>query len=395
MNFDFNYYEPVRVLFGQGKIIELGENAKSYGKKALIVTTGNFFYQTGLINKLQNILRESGMDSKVFADVSPNPLCTQVDNGAKFGREKNCDVIIGLGGGSSIDAAKGIAVAIGHNEKIWNFCPGTQENVLTPTSNTLPIITITTTSGTGSHVTSFSVITNPETKEKPGMGSEYIFPKAAIVDPQLMVTMPPAITAATGFDVLAHVIEAYTSNISTPITDLYCEEAMRLVGRYLRVAVKNGNNIEARSAMALADTYAGFAISIAVITLCHSISHVVGGICGTVHGETLAALTPQTLRFSMHKDPVKFRDIGLFLRNECKEDKKGRISDDDLENTVKEVEKIIKDINMDIPLRKQGVKESDIDAIAEGTVGYMAIGVEKDLRKATKEDVVEILKKSF
>ena len=397
MNFDFNYYEPVKVFFGKGKLSELGENAKIYGKKALIVTTGTglFSNKLELIDKIRKNLKENKMNSEVFSDVSPNPLSTQIDEGAKFGQKTNCDLIIGLGGGSAIDAAKGIAVVMGHDKPIWNYCPGTQEEVLSPTIRTLPIITISTTSGTGSHVTSFSVITNPEKKEKPGLGSDYIFPKFSIVDPELMVSMPPNVTSATGFDVLAHAIEAYTSNISTPITDLYCESAIRLVGKYLRNAFNNGSDIEARSGMALADTYAGFAISIAVITLCHSISHVVGGLCETVHGETLAALTPKPLRFSMYKDPVKFRNIGLFLKDECIESDSKVIEDKDLEVTIKEVEKIIKDLGLDTPLSKQGVKESDIEPIAEGNVGYMAVGVELDLRIADKNDVVEILKKSF
>ncbi len=397
MNFDFNYYEPVKVIFGKGKLNELGENAKIYGKKALIVTTntGLFSNKSGLIDKVRKNLKESKINSEVFLDISPNPLSTQIDKGARFGQETNCDMIIGFGGGSAIDAAKGIAISMGHNKPIWNYCPGTQEDVLSPTVETLPIITIVTTSGTGSHVTSFSVITNPEKKEKPGLGSDYIFPKFSIVDPELMITMPPGVTAATGFDVLAHAIEAYTSNISTPVTDLYCEGAIRLVGKYLRNAFENGKDIEARSGMALADTYAGFAISMAVITLCHSISHAVGGLCGTVHGETLAALTPQTLRFSMNKNPVKFRNIGLFLQDKCTGSDSRKDEDMDLELTVREVEKLIKDIGLDMPLSKQGVKKSDIEPIAEGTVGYMAVGVEKDLRMADKDDVMKILKKSF
>ena len=397
MNFDFNYYEPVKLFFGKGKLSELGENAKLYGKKALIVTTGTglFSKKTELIDRIRKNLKESKMDSEVFNGISPNPLSTEIDEGAEFGQKVNCDVIIGLGGGSAIDAAKGIAIAMGHNKPIWNYCPGTQEEVLSPTVKTLPIITISTTSGTGSHVTPFSVITNPKKKEKPGLGSDYIFPKFSIIDPELLISMPPKITSATGFDVLAHAIEAYTSNISTPITDLYCESAIRLTGRYLRNAFNNGNDIEARSGMALADTYAGFAISMAVITLCHSISHVVGGICGTVHGETLAALTPQTLRFSMHKDPAKFRNIGLLLKDECIGADSENIDKADLEASVKEVERLIKDIGLDIPLSKLGVKESEIEPIAEGTVGYMGIGVEKDLRMADKKDVVDILKKSF
>lgn len=389
---NFQYFVPVRVIFGQGRLNEVGSHVKQYGKKALIVTTGTFFKESGLVDRIQKLLDESGLSSEYFPDVDPNPLSTQIDKGAEFAKEKGCDVIIGLGGGSAIDAAKGIAMAAGHNTSVWDFAMGCHPDAVEPTDKTLPVIAITTTSGTGSHITPYSVITNPDTKQKPGVGSDYIYPKVAIVDPELMITMPARITASTGFDVLAHSIEAYTSNDATPLTDLFCEEAIRLVGKYLRRAVQNGNDIEARTAMALADTLAGFSIAVAVITLCHSIAHAVGGVCETVHGETLAAMTPHTMRFSMNERPEKFKKIGLLLKGEC-------CCGDDTEYTpeesVKEVEKIIKDIGLDIPLGKQGVKETDFVEIAEGTLEYMAGGVDLDPTKATKEDIIEILKKSL
>lgn len=390
---NFLYYVPVKVVFGNGKLNQVDEYVKQYGKKALIVTTGPFFKENGLVGRIQGILKQSGVESELYYDISPNPLSTQVDAGAEFGKKFGCDVLIGLGGGSAIDAAKGIAVAIGHNARIWNYCPSGDPGNLVATGKTLPIIAITTTSGTGSHITPYAVITNPKTKEKPGLGSDYIYPKVAIVDPELMLSMPKKITASTGFDVLAHAIEAYTSNQATPVTDLMCEEAIRLVGRYLRRAVQNGNDMEARTAMALADTYAGFSIAVAVITLCHSISHAVGGVCETVHGESLAAMTPHTMRFSMGNWPEKYKKIGMFLRDECCcNDEEGGCK---LEDSVKEVEKLISDIGLNLPLSKQGVKESDFEEIAKGTTKYMAGGLDLDPRKASKEDIIEILRKSF
>ncbi|MGI6777123.1 MAG: iron-containing alcohol dehydrogenase [Acetivibrionales bacterium] len=389
---NFMYYVPVRVVFGQGKLNETGIYAKQYGKKALIVTTGTFFKENGLVERLSKILKDSGVESEYFSDVNPNPLCTQIDNGANFAKAAGCDVIIGLGGGSAIDAAKGIAVAIGHNAPVWDYCPA-NPNAKDVTDKTLPIIAITTTSGTGSHISPYSVITNPETKEKPGMGSDHIYAKVAIVDPELMVSLPAKITASTGFDVLAHAIEAYTSNGSTPITDLYCEQAINLVGKYLRRAVENGADMEARTAMAYADTLSGFSIAVAVITLCHSMAHAVGGVCETVHGESLAAMTPHTMRFSMNSRPEKFKKIGMLLRDECCCGDDGECCN--LERSVQEVEKLIKDIGMDIPLGKQGVKESDLEEIAEGTIGYMAGSVDLDPRKASKEDIIDLLRKSL
>jgi alcohol dehydrogenase class IV len=212
----------------------------------------------------------------------------------------------------------------------------------------------------------------------------------AIVDPELMVTMPKAITATTGFDVMAHCIEAYTSNSSTPVTDLFCEQAFRLVGQYLRKAVEDGSDLEARTAMAYADTLAGYSIATAVITICHAMAHAVGGVCETTHGESLAAMTPQTMRFSMSALPEKYKNIGLCLRNESLDN-----ADWKTEDSVKEVEKLIKDIGMYKPLSEQGVKESDFEEIADGTLRYMAGAVELDPRPASKEDILDILKNSL
>ena len=390
---NFLYYVPVKVVFGAGKLNEVGGYVKQYGSKALIVTTGPFFKENGLIDRIKKILLESGIESELFCDVSPNPFTTQVDAGAEFGKKFGCDVVIGLGGGSAIDAAKGIAVAIGHDAPIWNYCPSGDPDDLTATSKTLPIIAITTTSGTGSHITPYAVITNPETKEKPGLGSDYTYAKVAIVDPELMLTVPKKITASTGFDVLAHAIEAYTSNQSTPMTDLMCEEAIMLVGKYLRKAVDNGSDLEARTALAWADTLSGFSISVAVITMCHAISHAVGGVCETIHGETLAAMTPHTMRFSMNSRPEKYRNIGRLLRNDCCCSSEESSCEPDA--SVIEVEKLIEDIGMNIPLGKQGVKEADLEEIAVGTIKYMSGALDLDPRRASKNDIIEILKKSL
>ena len=383
---DFNYCIPTKVIFGQGKLKETGEVVKQYGTKALIVTTGPFFKENGLVERLQNILKEGGVASEYFPEVDPNPLSTQVENGVKVAKETGCDVFIGLGGGSAIDAAKAMAYGVGNNEPIWPCWIGEKDLG----DKTMPIIAITTTSGTGSHVTPYSVITNPETHEKPGMGNDSTYAKVAIVDPELMLTVPKKITAATGFDILAHCIEAYTSNDATPVTDLFCEQAIRLVGKYLRTAVEDGSNLEARNALAYADTLAGYSIATAVITICHAMAHAVGGVSETTHGETLAAMTPQAMRFSMNALPEKYKNIGLFLRDEPA----GK-ADWTTEDSVQEVEKIIKDIGLDQPLGQQGVKESDFEMIAEGTLGYMGGAVDLDPQKATKEDIIEILKKSL
>jgi len=385
---EFAYYVPVKFVFGEGKLAAAGDEAKAYGKKALIVTTGDFFKTTGLVGRLQGILGKSGVASEYYCDVSPNPLNTEIDAGAAFAKKAGCDLIIGLGGGSAIDTAKGIAIVLGHGRPIWDFCMGPDQAAIT--SKTLPIIAISTTAGTGSEGTQWSVITNKATKEKPGIGSDYSFARVAIVDPELMASMPPRITASTGFDALAHSIEAYTSTLSNAMTDMYCERAMRLIGKYLRRAVKDGNDREARNGMALANTLAGFSIAVAIVTVCHGLAHSVGGVANTTHGESLAAMTPQTMRFSMRGNPDKFKNIGMFLRDEAVNPGADR-----LEDSVREVERLIADVGLANGLSKQGVKESDIPTIAANVVRYMGGSIAIDPMNPTEQDLVKILKASM
>ncbi len=381
----FQHYVPNRIEFGAGKLGTIGTHAKTYGTMAMIVTTGPFFQKTGLVGRIRNYLKEAGVDSVLYLDASPNPHSHEADKGAQIAVEKGVDIVIGVGGGSAIDAAKCIAVGAAQGEPTWPYWIGEKEIYAA-----LPIIAVTTTSGTGSHITPYSVITNSETNEKPGAGSDLMYAKVAIVDPELTETLPSKMTAATGFDVLAHAIEAYTSGDATPFSDMYSEQAIRLTAKYLIRAIENGEDKEAREGMALADTLAGCAISIAVITMCHAIGHAVGGVCNTVHGETLAAMTPSSMRHSIGGRPEKYKRIGMLLSGK-EVMPEGWTSED----SVKAVEKFIKDIGMDIPLSAQGVKESDFDEIIEGAMGYMAGGMALDPVPVTKEDVRKVLEESF
>jgi alcohol dehydrogenase len=346
------------------------------------------FKESGLVDRLQKILKASGVGSVHYSGVSANPLHTEVDNGAEMARAANCKMVIGLGGGSAIDAAKGIAIVLGHKRPIWDFCMGPDAPPIT--EKTYPILAITTTSGTGSECTQWSVITNPATEEKPGIGSDYTFAKVAIVDPELMATMPPRITAATGFDTLAHAIEAYTALLATPITDMACEQAIRLVGRFLRRAVKNGADREARNGMAYANSLAGIAISVGIVTVCHGLAHSVGGLSGSTHGETLATMTPHTMRFSMKAYPDKFRRIAMFLRDEC-----GAPESYSLEDSIKEVEALIEDVGLGAPLSRQGLKEKDIERAADGVIRYMGGSITNDPAAPKREDLIAIIRKVF
>jgi len=222
----FEFTLPVKIVMGAGARHQTAVHCAGLGRKALIVCDP-FVVRQGWAAELQHGLQEQGIASAVYDGVVPNPTTVSIDAGAEIAKREKCDFMIGFGGGSSMDTAKAVAVAAVHEGSIWPYAMG--EKAIT--SATLPVVAITTTSGTGSQCTMFSVITNPETNQKPGMGSPFILPKAAIVDPELMLSLPPAMTRATAFDVFCHAVEAYTSSAASPLSDMYAEKAIAEMAR--------------------------------------------------------------------------------------------------------------------------------------------------------------------
>jgi len=301
----FEFITPEKIVIGSGKLNEADSLMSSFGKKALIVCD-NWACASGVAERLSGILGKARIESVIYDKVIPNPTSTLIDAGAIVARQEQCDFVIGLGGGSSMDAAKGIAVAATHEGPIWPYAIGEKA----VTDATLPIAAISTTSGTGSQCTIFAVIANPETKQKPGMGSPHIMPKLALVDPELMLSLPSQLTANTGFDVFSHAVEAYTSNAASEMTDMYAEKALKLVGQYLERCYKDGNDLEAREQIAFADTCGGIAICNAVVTLPHVMAHVIGGHFEDIpHGDALYSIYRESLKFNSRALPEKHKFI--------------------------------------------------------------------------------------
>ena len=290
----FDFITPGKIIFGPGKFKDTGTAVSELGEKALIVCDA-WCASTGLPGKLADILRNAGIENITYSGAIPNPTLNVINAGAKVAIDSACDFVIGLGGGSSMDTAKGIAVAATHEGSIWPYAMGEKDI----TADTLPIVAISTTSGTGSQCTCFAVISNPETRQKPGMGSPHILPRLAIVDPELMLSAPKQLTINTGFDVFCHAVEAYTSTAASDLSDIYAEKALTLIGQNMEKCFKEGDNLEARSGMALADTCAGIAICNGVVTLAHVMAHVISGhFCDIPHGDALYSIYRETLKFN-------------------------------------------------------------------------------------------------
>lgn len=308
----FEVWVPTRLYFGAGEFARAGEVADKLGRKALVVT----YPHTGAlgvhVEKLLALLNDAGVEAVLFDKVEPNPLTTTVDFGADLARRGKCDMVVSIGGGSAIDCGKCIALAAVNPGEIWDYMPVGDQTPRAP-GGALPILAIATTAGTGSEMNKNAVLTNPVTKEKPGMAHPSLHPKASIVDPELMLSIPARVTASTGIDVLFHALEGYVHVGAQPFTDMLCIEAIRLVVSYLKEATRNGSNLEARAAIAWASSMAGIVIDISGVVLLHAAGHPISAFHDAPHGETLVALARPFMKLTHNANPVKFAKITELL----------------------------------------------------------------------------------
>lgn len=269
----FNYYIPTRILFGKGQLANLSKQVLP-GKKALIVTSaGTSMKKYGYLAKLEEQLGLAGAGFVIFDKIMPNPIKTHVMEGAKLAKDNGCDFVIGLGGGSSIDSAKSIAVMATNEGDYWDYIGGGSGLAKPVPKDPLPVIAITTTAGTGTEADPWTVITNEASNEKIGFGYDKTFPVLSVVDPDLMMTVPPHLTAYQGFDALFHSTEGYINVTANEMSDMYSLKSIELIGKYLAAAVNSGSNEEAREKVALANTLAGMVESTSGCTSEHSLEH--------------------------------------------------------------------------------------------------------------------------
>ncbi|WP_297277418.1 iron-containing alcohol dehydrogenase, partial [uncultured Brachyspira sp.] len=267
---NFNFYMPSKVIFGNGSLNKLHKQ-KLPGKKALIVTGGTSIKKYGYLKRLQDELDKAMVAYVLFDKILPNPIKDHVMEGAALAKKENCDFVIGIGGGSSIDSSKSIAVMATNEGDYWDYIFGGTGKGKPVPNDPLPVVAITTTAGTGTEADPWTVITNG--KEKIGFGYEKTYPYLSIVDPELMKTVPPKLTAYQGFDALFHSTEGYINKIANDMSDLFALKAIELIGKSLADAVKDGNNMEARENVAMANTLSGIVESTSSCTAEHSIEH--------------------------------------------------------------------------------------------------------------------------
>lgn len=269
---EFSYHIPTKIQFGPGSSQLGGWAIKELGRKKPLIVTDEGVINAGLAKMLTQSLEKEGIHYEIFSDVQSNPTLNNVAAGTEVYENIGADCLIGLGGGSPMDVSRGIAVIAVHGGKIEEFCLG-KRAIETPPP---PIISIPTTAGTGSEVSSGGVVTDPISKLKLVFGSPLLFSEVALIDPDLTYSLPPHLTAWTGLDALSHAIEGFLSQRSQPIVDLYAREAILLICKQLAIAYHNGGNREARQSLMLAALLGGMAMR-GGLGLVHTLAHVIGG----------------------------------------------------------------------------------------------------------------------
>ncbi len=383
----FSLHVPTRLLFGCGEIKRLATESFA-GKKAMIViTSGGSMRKYGYLDKVIELLKENDIASIVYDKVLPNPIKSHVMEGAAICRELGCDMVVGLGGGSSIDSAKAIAIMACNDGDYWNYVQGGSGKGH-PVKGALPIIAIPTTSGTGTEADPWTVITNEEKQEKIGFGCAYTFPTLSIIDPELMVSIPPALTAYQGFDAFFHSVEGFIANCATPISDMYALESIRLLYKYLPIAVHDGKNLKARAKIAWASTLAGLVESTSSCTSEHSLEHAMSAYYPQLpHGAGLIAISEayfESFRNDCMKRYMKMAEI-------MTQQKSNRPSD-----FIEALVRMQKECDVyGLRLSDWGLKEEDLPKMAQNARDTMGGLFRFDPRPLLEEEVMDIFRKSF
>ena len=375
---EFQYYLPVNLLFGCKKADMLGTEVKKYGTRALLVTGKGSTKKTGLLDRSIQRLEEAGVKAFVFDKVTPNPLSDTVYDGVAQVKEKECDVIVALGGGSIIDCAKAIAFAACNEGDIFDYIYGKKQG-----DKALPLVAVPTTCGTGSEGNCFAVLTNPETKDKKSLRNIVSVPKVSIVDPELMTTMPDHVAASVMFDALCHNMEAYLVKTTQPLVEMQALYAMNLLGKNMVKAYKNHEDMDAWSAITLASTLGGMCINMAGVGAPHGMEHPASGLKNIMHGRGLAALAPVIYRESIDDAPEKFAEISKILG--------GTSAGDFVEN----LDYLLESLDLKTTLSKEGIEEKDIEWMTENCLKVSAPAMNAHPKHFSREKIKELYYKAL
>lgn len=377
----YDYFLPTVNFFGNGSVSVTGERCKILGAKKALIVTDEFLSNIpdGAVERVVASLQESGIDVTYYKGVEPNPKDANVKEGLKIFKDEKCDTIITVGGGSAHDCGKGIGIAATHDGDLYENYAGIEKL----TKPLPPLVCVNTTAGTGSEVTRHCVLTSVERKIKYVIVSWRNTPLVSINDPELMLSKPAGLTAATGMDALTHAVESYISLGANAVTDASAIQAIKLISKNLRQAVAYGNNIEAREKMAYGSLLAGMAFNNAGLGYVHAMAHQLGGLYDMAHGVANAILLPHVARYNLISNPEKFAKMAEFLG----ENIEGLSIRDAADKAIHAIEQLSKDVSIPSSLKEMGVKKEDFErmskmALEDGNAISNPIqGTEDDIKK--------------
>lgn len=384
---EFTLYLPTKVYFGEYVSAKVGEEARKLSQKALIVTDGNLIHKIRNREKIEDSLDKAGVKTILWEKVCSNPPLSIAEKGARLGRREKCDLIIGLGGGSVIDVAKGIAVMC-TNPLPLSLYLGRDKIRKRP----LPLIAIPTTAGTGSEVNPYAVFTNTQKNppQKEIMADPLLFPKVALVDPQLTLSLPASVTADTGIDALCHAIESYTSKKSHSFSQILALEAIRILGQYLPKAIKDPESIRTRSYCSYASLLAGIAIAQTGTTLIHGMGYKLTAYLGLTHGRANGILLPWVSEFNLRADPHKYALLAKSLGEKIE----GLGQEEAARRSVNGIRRILAEVGQPERLKRESIKRDTIEEFAREIMENKR-RLSNNPRAATLKDVVEIYQKAL
>jgi alcohol dehydrogenase class IV len=381
------FHIPPVLIFGSGASERVGEESRKLGVEKGLIITDEVLLKLGILDNIKRALSQAKIQFAIYSGVFTEPTVEFVQDGLKTYKQNGCDFLLAVGGGSAIDTAKAIAVMATNAGSIEDYMG---LNKIPKVG--APLIVIPTTAGTGSEVTQFTIITDTKRDVKMLIGSPFLIPQEAIVDPLLTLSMPRGLTAATGIDALTHAIEAYVSVKAQPMSDIFCLSAIELISGNLRQAWSNGNNIEAREKTMLGALQAGIAFSNSSVALVHGMSRPVGAYFHVAHGVSNAALLGVVTEFSLIGNPTRYARIAKAMRENV--ERLTILEAADL--AAKSIKRLIKDIK--IPsLQQLGVDKEKLDKLApQMAEDAIASGSPaNNPRQATKEEIIELYKLAY
>lgn len=376
------YYVPPINLLGKGCLQDVAAPIKAMGCKKALISTDKFLTGNGTVDKVAKMLESVGVEYVVYNEAKPNPTVKNVEDGLKVLQENGCDFVVSVGGGSPQDCGKAIAVLATNGGSIKDY-----EGVNKSARKSLPIVAITTTAGTSAEVTINYVITDEERHVKMIMVDNNTLAAVTVNDPELMVSMPASLTAATGMDALTHAVEAVVAKGANDVTDATALYAIKQIFEFLPRAVKNGQDLEAREQMCYACYLNGIAFSNAGLGNVHAMAHQLGGLYDLPHGVCNAMLLPVVEEENAKHAPAKFRAIAATIGYDCE----GKTDAECVDHVIGRIKALSEEVGIPKSLKDVGVNDPDYDTLAENAMKDACAGANPVF--FDKEKLVELFKK--